>query len=149
MKTITLTRGFVTKVDDKDFEVYGKYKWCASVTKNGSRAQAVRKSDGEYLYLHREIMGCPKGLVVDHVNHDPLDNRKENLRICLNSENIRNRKGAQKNSLTGVRGVQHRNGSYSARVGTKHLGTFKTIEEAIAVHNKAAVEAYGDFAGVK
>jgi hypothetical protein len=57
------------------------------------------------IYLHRVIMDCPYDRVVDHINHDTLDNRKSNLRIVSASENQQNRKGARKGSKSGARGV--------------------------------------------
>lgn len=56
--------------------------------------------------LHREIMRNPKNLVVDHINHDTLNNRKANLRAISQQENSQNTDGATKNNRTsGVRGV--------------------------------------------
>lgn len=55
--------------------------------------------------LHRIIMDAPKGLQVDHINHDTLDNRKNNLRLATTSENQQNRESCQSNSKSGIRGV--------------------------------------------
>ncbi len=55
--------------------------------------------------MHRLIMDAPKGKYVDHRNHDTLDNRRANLRITTSSGNMMNRRGANVNSETGIRGV--------------------------------------------
>ena len=59
------------------------------------------------LLLHRVIMKAPKGLQVDHINGDPLDNRKENLRLCNHQQNQLNR-GPGKNNISGYKGVHPR-----------------------------------------
>lgn len=56
-------------------------------------------------YLHRFLLSADKDSVVDHINHNPLDNRKTNLRILSKSGNTLNRRGATKRSQTGIRGV--------------------------------------------
>jgi len=61
--------------------------------------------DRNWEYLHRFIIGAEEGDVVDHLNHNPLDNRKGNLRILSKSGNTLNRRGANHQSKSGVRGV--------------------------------------------
>jgi hypothetical protein len=93
--------------------------------------------------LHRYILDDPKGLVIDHINHDTLDNTRDNLRAVTNSENIQNRHGANRNNTSGVRGVswhkQHK--KWSAHYGLNgkliHLGLFDDIKEAEKVVNEA------------
>lgn len=104
---------------------------------------------GQFLYvrlnptkigLHRLIMGNPKNMVIDHINRNPLDNRKENLRICTIQENLRNQK--RPNNKTGFNGVSVAyNGKYSAQIKINykkiHLGIYKTLEEAINARKEA------------
>lgn len=59
----------------------------------------------KYYYLHSMIMNSDGSVIVDHINNDTLDNRKENLRFVTKQENISNRKGANINSKTGIRNV--------------------------------------------
>lgn len=91
MKTIQLSRGLSTKLDDEDFESFYIFDWYA--LKGRNNFYAVRSIGRGTKYLHREIMSAPCGYDVDHINHDTLDNRKSNLRICLHAENLRNRLG--------------------------------------------------------
>lgn len=55
--------------------------------------------------MHRLILNCPEGMYVDHINGDPLDNRKCNLRITTNQQNCENRQGPYKSNKSGYRGV--------------------------------------------
>lgn len=83
------------KVSDEDYDGLSKRKWCVAKM-NGRIAYAVRspsKLSGKKgnIYMHREIMGeSANGLVVDHINGDGLDNRRENLRVCTHQENFQN-----------------------------------------------------------
>lgn len=65
-----------------------------------------RKDKRTTIGLHRWIMNCEKGLQVDHINHDTLDNRKCNLKICTQLENANN-KGFYKNNKSGIKGVYY------------------------------------------
>lgn len=104
-----------------------------------------------HLKLHRLITSCPVGMVVDHINGNALDNRRDNLRVCSQQDNLRNRL-LRRDSKTGFKGVgvQSRGGGFLARIGggtnKRHLGTFKTAYEAAIAYDKAAIARYGDFA---
>lgn len=71
----------------------------------GKNGYAYINCKGKRVSLHRYLMNPPKEKVVDHINHNPLDNRKENLRVCTHSENNQNKSKAQSNSQSGIRGV--------------------------------------------
>ena len=92
--------------------------------------------------LHRWLLEAKNGMVVDHINHDTLDNRRSNLREVTNSQNCQNLLGPQVNNTSGYRGVtwHKRNQKWQAQLMVnskrKYLGYFDSIEEA----NKAAVE---------
>ena len=94
-----------TLIDLSDFDKINKYSgtWIAKWVKamNGFYASYSQKGP----LLHRLITNAPSNMLVDHINHNTLDNRKANLRICNSSENQLNRAGAQKNSITGIRNV--------------------------------------------
>lgn len=77
-------------IDLEDAEKCRNYKWFLSFDEV---LNSFYVKTSKYPYsLHRVIMDCPKGFVVDHINHNTLDNRKENLRICTHAENMQNRK---------------------------------------------------------
>jgi len=80
MKIIKLTQNQFTKVDNEDFERLNKHKWCF----DGD--YAVRRKNRKKTYMHREIMKAKKGKMIDHKNHDSLDNRKGNLRFCTQAK---------------------------------------------------------------
>lgn len=104
--------------------------------------------------LHREIMGDPKGMVVDHINGDPADNRRENLRVCSQSENNRN-SSIRKSNRLGVKGVylDRRRGTYRAQITVDGkqiaIGCFGSLEEAKAAYEAAAHDLHGQFARLK
>lgn len=77
-------RGHVALVDDCDFASLSAHKW--SLHTNG---YAFRKSGNKSVYMHREVLGAPKGTEVDHINGLKRDNRRSNLRLCTRHENMR------------------------------------------------------------
>lgn len=92
--------------------------------------------------LHRLIVDAPKGMQVDHINGNKLDNRKENLRIVTPKQNSINRKakGAYYSSeLDKWKTHVYKDGKII------HLGYFDTKEEAQEVYRKAHVELHGEF----
>lgn len=89
---IALTHGLTAIVDSDDYEMLNQFKWY--VNKDGYAARA--KGNGT-TYMHRLVAKTPEGMHTDHINHNKLDNRKENLRICSHAENMVNRKGSDGN----------------------------------------------------
>ena len=103
--------------------------------------------------MHRHITNAPKGMVVDHINHNGLDNRKSNLRVCTIAENSRNRR-RQKGGTSIYKGVnwQKAKKKWHARIKFEgkhmHIGYFtddKEEEAARAVDAKAK-ELHGEYA---
>ena len=86
--------------------------------------------------LHRFLMRPEKSMVVDHINHEPLDNRKGNLRIVTPAQNRQNLSGAKPNSGTGIRGVtlDKSTGNYRTKVYVNNkaicIGAFEDILDA-------------------
>ena len=112
MKEIIISRGYIALVDDEDFERANQFKWQSNV-KTGSKTVYVQRGDyscgkPKTQFLHHFIMGITdakkNGITVDHINHNALDNRKSNLRICTYKENWRNR-SKNKNGTSKFKGV--------------------------------------------
>jgi len=123
----------------------------------GTHGYAYRreKINGKWvlILLHREIMACSNDRVIDHINGNVLDNRRNNLRECSLAENLRNRK-THKNNRTGLKGVycdqRRKNKPWHAQIrvdGKKvYLGSFAASAEAFAAYVAAARKYHGEFA---
>ncbi len=143
MATIPLSKGKWTIIDDDDVLLLSEHKWCFD------GRYATRRKQGKKIYLHRELLNPPKGFICDHVNGLTLDNRRCNLRVSTYQQNGYNSSG--KNGKLGVKGVcLTASGTYCAFIKYNrrsiNLGTFKTIEEAKAAYNGAAMLMAGEFA---
>ena len=80
--------------------------------------------------LHKYLMNYPKGLVVDHINHNTLDNRRCNLRVVTDTINKMNRK----DNTSGFVGVDKVKSGWRAQIqykGKKYTKVVKTLEDAI------------------
>jgi hypothetical protein len=86
-------------IDAEDIKRLSQYQW--RVAKDRKGCLYVKTKDG--LYIHRFIMGAPRDMVVDHKFHNTLDNRKSQLRIVTNRENVCSRV-VNKTSTSGIRG---------------------------------------------
>ena len=100
--------------------------------------------------LHRYIMNCPEDMVVDHINHNTLDNRKENLRICTKKQNERNIK-LRSNNVSGYTGVGFHKETNKWRAYIQKdnklitLGLFKNKKDAIKARKEAEKKYFGEF----
>lgn len=150
MREISLTRGYVTIVDDADYEELSAFKWrTQGPMGKAGLVYAVKGSQGTgSILMHRAITNCPIGMEVDHLNENGLDNRRSNLRVCTHAENIARSNTAPSINPTGYRGVfkAPKANTYQAKLGLVKLGWFRLPETAARAYDAAAREKYGDFA---
>lgn len=154
MKTIQLSQGHEAQVDDEDYEWLNQWKWSVLVHKTG-HAYAVRgegpRGKSKTICMHHMIVGKKDGHVVDHINRNPLDNRRSNLRHLTHRENVLN-SGMWTTNSSGFRGVSWDKGrnKWQAKIKVNqkqlHLGRFNTAEEAAQAYDAAAREYFGEFA---
>src|SRR3990167_4081188 len=105
MKFIKLTQGKFVLVDDEDFEWLNQYKWyCQKALSNRFYARGQAGKNKKTIFMHRFILNINDKRRIDHMNGDSLDNRKSNLRICTQQQNLFNKK-MYKNNKSGYKGV--------------------------------------------
>lgn len=153
MKRIALTQGKFAIVDDGDYEQLNQHKWCA--IKSGKRYYAMRsvwkKGKSIFVLMHREILNVPKGVETDHINHNGIDNRKTNLRMCNRVQNRYNTK-ILLDKTSQYKGVSWRNRKrkWMAYIGfnykTIYLGSFVNEIKAAQAYDQKAKELFGEFA---
>lgn len=151
-RIIPLTKGQNTLVDVADFERLSKFSWHAYWDARGKTFYARRTlPNGKTLSMHRMILGCKHGEEADHVSWDTLDNRRNNLRRCTHTENVRHRR-KRSTSTSGMIGVSFhkRTKTWDARIFVKgrlnHIGCFKTAEEAGRAYDARARVVFKEFA---
>lgn len=155
MALIRLANDVVAQVDEEDVEKLNGYRWIV----NGHGyviAYALIAGKKTTISLHRLVTGAKEGVLVDHINHDTLDNRKQNLRLCSHAENMRNRI-MHKNNVLGLKGVyvavEYGRLRYRAQIrhaGKKIcIGSFSDPVDAHKAYLHAAKKYHGEFANTK
>ena len=136
-------------IDAEDMDLLLKYKWWIARKQNNYMmvyTQVKRKT----IPIHRLIMGAKPGQIIDHINRNPLDNRKVNLRFCSARQNCFNT-GFKPSNTSGVIGVDYRKDRMKWRATVringvkKALGHFDTKEQAEAARLEAELKYYGEF----
>ncbi len=149
-RPIPLTKGKFAIVDADDYYRLVKYKWHISDPASNT-LYAARRLERKSLKMHRVIMGAPDHLVVDHIDHNGLNNCKSNLRLCTLAQNNRNC-GASKGASSRYKGVSWRKDTKKweamIRFNKKmyRLGTFKNEIDAARAYDKKAAQLHGEFA---
>lgn len=156
-KEIELTRGYVTIVDDADYEWLSQYKWHARNAGGGARATRTglkgENKRGTSIDMARMIMGAKLGEQIDHINHNVRDNRRANLRVCTLQQNAFNRRPKGGKLYKGVcetRTSKKRGRRWIAQIcfeqKRKHIGTFSSPQDAAKAYDRAAIRLFGEFA---
>ena len=155
-RLIRMAQPKYAKVDPADYKRLRKYEWFAKKGRNTFYARGCvpdsKTARDKTIYMHQEIIKVPPGMVVDHINHDGLDNRKANLRAATASQNRINSRTARIRKSSKYRGVCRRAGQkkWFAYVYVKGRAVFtKYFDDATAAaraRDRAAKKYHGQFA---
>jgi hypothetical protein len=142
---MTLNCGSIVELDEADVDLVLGYNWKIDGHKRYAVHKAFSKGRAyETILMHRLIMQPRLGMVVDHIDGNGLNNRRDNLRVCTPKENILNRRNASSEGvyLDGCR--------WRAQIGFDGkrytVGSFKNRKEAQKARNWAARRLRGEFA---
>lgn len=142
---IALSRGQVALVDDADFAWLNRWKWYCNEAGYAAR-NLDQVTPHTILLMHRVILDAQPGELVDHINGDTLDNRRENLRLVDGYQNQHNRRATQGRPYKGVSWYK-RKSKWQARIQaygrSYHLGYYKDPLEAALVYDAASQHLHG------
>lgn len=134
--------------DLEDYDLIKDYCW--RVDSHGYVVTSIKnESTGKYnkiIRLHKLLIPCSTEFVVDHKNTNKLDNQRDNLRVCYQSDNTKNH-NVYKTSNTGVSGVtwDKKNRNWRVRIGDRNIGSYDSFENAVKAREKAEIRYFGEY----
>lgn len=135
---------YSTMVDDEDFAMLNSFRWCF----DGKYPQRRNNKEG-HIRMHFLLMNPPKGKGVDHINGNPLDNQKANLRVCTRQQNSHNG-SKHKDGSSKYKGLEKSGKKWLVRVCKNYIryrvGLFDNEKDAAKAYDSKAKELFGDFA---
>lgn len=130
MRTIILSNGQKTIVDDEWYDYLSQWRWFPIGSGYCAR-QEQRNHVKRTIYMHRQVAGTPPGMDTNHINGDKLDNRSSNLESIDHHANLKAYMKLDKRNSSGYRGVSRFKNKWRARVGRdNYLGLYNTPEDA-------------------
>lgn len=148
---VPLTQGKFALIDKNDEKFVTAYRWCYSTRTAGPTGYALSKLAPQ-TSMHRFIMNAPKGVVVDHIDGDGLNNRKVNLRFATRSQNGQNRakkdnkRSSKYKGVSWAKPIERWVAVIRANGKLNYLGSFIDEDAAAVAYNHAALEHFGQFA---
>lgn len=144
---VGLTLGMVALFSPEDIDLVGRANWSVLRGRGAVYARGFRA--GKHILMHRAV--CGDGTqAIDHRNHDTLDNRRPNLRPCLQSENLKNKRSRMVRDLP--KGVHRSGRRFIACImcdGQRfRFGPYSTPQEAGSAYESAARELHGEYSCV-
>jgi len=153
-RRIPLTRGRFAIVDPEDYDRLSRHKWFLAESPTGSYAARWQRNrrGRKKIWMHREVIDVPRGMVCDHINGNGLDNRKANLRPATVSQNLCNRPKRTGPTRSKYKGLEwdRRQRKWKARIqhdGRRiYLGSFASEIDAAQAYDRRAKALFGRFA---
>lgn len=143
---VHLSGGYECLISKEDYGLVSKRLWHYA-PRNGATSN-LRKHERKYnqnghIKMHRLIMDAPAGMVVDHINGNKIDNRRDNLRIATHSQNSINTPSRD------MRNIEYRNGSYCVRMRVNneriYIGNYKYLGDAKIARDDASKKYHGQY----
>lgn len=148
-------RGELVTVDWGDYLVLRNFKWRSHERGYIRTSIRIDHEDGSYGYqvlsVHRLVMGARPGQLVDHIDGNPFNNCRSNLRIATSAQNVWNSR-CRKNSKSKYKGLtwvaKRKNWRVRIRANGEliELGCFRDRDAAVKAYNEAAKKYHGEFA---
>ena len=135
-------------IDKEEFDNIKKYCW-----REDAYGYAVTTRNRKNIKMHKLITNTTKEEIIDHINNNPLDNRKSNLRICNAQQNVFN-SSTPKNNTSGFKGVywNKSKNKWEVKIGLNykniHIGRFADKEEAIKARVEAEKKLFGEYSNI-
>lgn len=155
MKEVPVSNGKYTAfVNDEDYGTVSKYVWYIYKSNSNSlyaRAKIRTGNKIKKVFMHRFILKAKDGDIIDHIDHNGLNNQRNNIRIANPSINSMNRRNSKKESSTSIyKGVYKKGNRYIARItkdGIEYFyGSYIEEDDAGLAYNRGAIEHFGEYA---
>jgi hypothetical protein len=130
-------KGGYAIISYEDYDLVNKYNWHKN--KRGY-ARGICGDDKKLQSMHRFIMKTPEDMVVDHINHNCIDNRRFNLRNVSNLINSSNRQKSKNKKSSKYKGISYKIGQNKFQATTTfnnkhiHIGVYKTENDALTAY---------------
>lgn len=139
------------EVDDEDYIELNQFCWNPTIPNNVGTVYATTFYNGKTTGMSSLLLPYREGYLVDHIDRDGLNNRRDNLRYATHSQNMANRATMASNT-SGYKGVTWRaqRNKWIAKImldgHSKYLGHFDNPTDAAIAYNLAAIRYHGEFA---